>query len=259
MSFDSLLVPTVPFDLSNHHLKYPFIFSRKPASLDTPLLLALPLEVLQHIIEYLAQDPEPSLAILRRTHRLFNSIISPADVCGISHSELRAQRLSRAESTCAYVFPPNHYPCYFCLNVKPSNAFTDYFTVHCAKWRLTPKRYCINCGKRYRKYTPGMTILVEGIPHCICRGCQRLHLIPCGRRQHTCHPNAGPLTVLPISAAALRNLRYLKPVQRFMLVLGKHEGFYFPFQLYRMMAAAIMRGHYVLRYIVWTIPRWWVL
>lgn len=257
MNSDRLRVPAVPFNFSNQYLKYPSIPSRKHASLDTPLLLALPLEVLQHIIEYLAHDPEPSLAILRRTHRLFYSIISPANVCGTGYRELRAQRLSRGESTCAYVFPPNHHPCYSCLRVRPSNAFTDYFAVHCAKWRPTIlKRYCIDCGKRNRKYIPGMTIIIEEIPHSICRRCQKLYVIHC---RHICHPSAGPLTVILISAAALRYLRYLKPVRMFAVVLENPNQFQNHFQIHQVIATAIRRGVYVSRYIVWTISRWWIL
>jgi len=80
-----------------------------------PSLLSLPLEILLQIIDHLTEIPEPSLAILRRTHRVFYHIIPNTAV----------QQLHTAREWFPYLFPQDHYACFICLTVKPAPSFAD--------------------------------------------------------------------------------------------------------------------------------------
>ncbi|KAL8634324.1 MAG: hypothetical protein Q9228_008082, partial [Teloschistes exilis] len=72
--------------------------------------------------------------------------------------------------------PPSHCVCYTCLHVLPTDEFAD-------KSTRTPKglggkqahkRFCINCGVRHGKYSPGSEVTVRGKPGFICVCCQKL-------------------------------------------------------------------------------------
>ena len=90
-----------------------------------PPLLALPVELKSNIISHLPHDEYPSRACLRRTHSAFFQLIPKAD----SLSQLPlidlADQLLRTELDNAYLLPPDHYPCYFCLRVLPLAAFQN--------------------------------------------------------------------------------------------------------------------------------------
>lgn len=101
-----------------------------------PPLLSLSTEVKLHIISYLLdiedfEDYQPSLIILRRTHRTFHAIIPSAPYGPPVPNDLmlrydREKRLLSAERQHPYLFPPNTFPCYRCQLVLDSSAFGDF-------------------------------------------------------------------------------------------------------------------------------------
>ncbi len=90
-----------------------------------PSLLSLPLEILLQIIDHLTEIPEPSLAILRRTHRVFYHIIPNTAVRDKPSKTRIGQQLYTAREWFPYLFPQDHYACFICLTVKPAPSFAD--------------------------------------------------------------------------------------------------------------------------------------
>lgn len=89
-----------------------------------PPLLALPVELKIEIISHLSHDEYPSLACLRRTHSSFLNVIPKAHIRSkLSETDL-CNQLLKTELEYAYLFPPDHYPCYFCARALPLDAFT---------------------------------------------------------------------------------------------------------------------------------------
>ena len=87
-------------------------------------LQALPTELKLQIISYIPdkEDPEPTLIILRRTHRTFRDIIRPAPYgppvpFNTTLREARKNRLLQAEHKYPHLIPRNMLPCYRCLCV----------------------------------------------------------------------------------------------------------------------------------------------
>ena len=131
------------------------MFSSEPSSSLISPLIALPLELKQHISSYLEEGPEPALTILRRTHPHFRYIIPKAvqrsklpyeQYCAIL---LAADRLAPDyQQKGLNLFPPNHFACFICLEVLPGGRFTDR-SIHSVKrvgGRDAHKRCCVNCG-----------------------------------------------------------------------------------------------------------------
>lgn len=131
-----------------------------------PPLLRLPNELKLHIFSYFseAEDFEPTLIILRRTHRAFRDIIPPIPYGPPRRGDLactksREQKLLVAENRAnrhLYLIPPNMFPCYWCLLVLDSSAFG------------TPPRLAAN-----RHLFQGLLYLPLGSPQAWARTCKR--------------------------------------------------------------------------------------
>ena len=100
-------------------------FTSRSTEKALPPLLTLPVELKLEIISHLPHDEYPSRACLRRTHSSFLQLIPKADIRSkLSDTELSNQLL-KTEMEYAYLFPPDHYPCYMCARVLPLGAFDD--------------------------------------------------------------------------------------------------------------------------------------
>ena len=91
-----------------------------------PPLLMLPLEIKLHIFS-LFDLTEPTLIILRRTHRSFYNIIPRAPYAK-GEERLECHRFLTAEQRYPYLFPPSMLPCYRCLQVLEDSNFSTYDT-----------------------------------------------------------------------------------------------------------------------------------
>lgn len=110
-----------------------------------PPLLALPVELMLEIISYLPHDEYPSRACLRRTHSSFLQLIPKAEIRSkLSDSQLSDQLL-RTELDYSYLFPPNHYPCFFCARLLPMVAFVDTVNNVSAQGLFPRGRCCCDC------------------------------------------------------------------------------------------------------------------
>ena len=90
-----------------------------------PPFLALPVELRLEIISHLPHDEYPSRACLRRTHSSFLQLIPKADIRSKLPDTELSNQLLKTEMEYAYLFPPDHYPCYMCARVLPLGAFDD--------------------------------------------------------------------------------------------------------------------------------------
>ena len=117
----------------------------EPTEQALPPLLALLAELKVEIISYLLHDEYPSQACLRRTHSSFLPLIPKSDIrSNLTEAELRNQLL-RTELEYAYLFPPEHYPCYFCTRLQPLDAFVvavDRFAAN----MFDCHRCCLECN-----------------------------------------------------------------------------------------------------------------
>ena len=111
----------------------------------TPIapLLALPTELKMQIISYISdeEDPEPTLIILRYTHRIFRNLVPPAPYgprvpSNSKLREVRKKRLLQAERRYPYLFPSKMLPCYRCLCVLHRSAF-DAYEIYLPNWRVS--------------------------------------------------------------------------------------------------------------------------
>ena len=122
----------------------------EPTEQAPPPLLALPAELKLEIISRLLHDEYPSQACLRRTHSSFLPLIPKSDIrSNLTETEL-CNQLLRTELEYAYLFPPEHYPCYFCARVQPLDAFVvavDPF----AALLFDGQRCCLDCRLLKRK------------------------------------------------------------------------------------------------------------
>ena len=129
-------------------------------------LLSLPTELQ---LQILSETSYPSLFVLQRTHPVFRNLIVPA--------ALRSQLLAAEHSN---EIPRRRYVCYVCVRVLPRSCFSD-------NSRRTPKgiagkdahkRFCISCGVKDNRYTPGQAVVVDGISGVICRVCRKVLRTP---------------------------------------------------------------------------------
>ncbi len=112
--------------------------NNRPTTSTAPLppLLALPSELQLQIISYFSNtenpvDPEPTLIILRRTHRIFRDIIpsAPYGPPVLNVLDLRSSRYNKlllAEHKYPYLFPRKMLPCYGCQRVLNRSAFKEW-------------------------------------------------------------------------------------------------------------------------------------
>lgn len=115
-----------------------------------PPLLALPMEMKLQIISYLPHDKSPNLACLRRTHKSFRVIIPKSDIRSKSPPIILHRQLLDTELNHSYLLPLDHYPCYRCTAVLPSQNFHPWM-VQCnfiIGGAHAYNRFCYRCGFR---------------------------------------------------------------------------------------------------------------
>lgn len=137
-----------------------------PTKKCTSPLLALPLDIMQQIIDYLTECDVPMHAVLRRTHRCFYHIIHPSTVRDKPSEKLLRDQLRWAETQSPYLFPPDHYPCWQCLRVKPAQSFPD-------RSKDEELRCCLKCGIEFHLYPLASPVIVDGVSY--------RHRIPCNQ------------------------------------------------------------------------------
>lgn len=170
MAFSSLTNPLSPL-LGRHRSAQASTVDYRvpiPSSPDSSPLLALPLEILRQIIDYLTESIWPALALLRRAHRCFYNIISSSDVRDRPSRVALSNQLQCAGSRFPYLFPPYHYPYWVCLRVKPTRSFPD-------DVKVNGNRCCLRCGIVDRQFSLGRAILIDGIDHRHRRDCRERH------------------------------------------------------------------------------------
>lgn len=173
MAFSSSINPLSPL-LGHHRPAQASIADHRahnasiPVSYDSSPLLALPVGILQQIIDHLMESVWPTLALLRRAHRCFYNIIPPSDVRDKPSRVALSNQLQCADSRFPYLFPPDHYPCWVCLRVKPVRSFPD-------DERFSPKRCCLRCGIVDQRFPIERAILINGIDHRHRKNCHETH------------------------------------------------------------------------------------
>ena len=130
------------------------------AFLGGSILLALPHKFLEQIIDYLKHVNDPTLFMLRCTHRLFYSMISLADVRGHPwQSDLlkqyRLTEVARHVDGGLEHFLPGHFASLSCLQLP--QAFTD-----AASQMFYSERFCLACGLRHQNLLPGEQMMICG-------------------------------------------------------------------------------------------------
>lgn len=138
-------------------------------------LIALPLEMKQHIFSYL-KGPEPTLIVLRRTHPHFRHIIPKRNHRKELHYADERAYLIAADKLAAddkqpKLFLPNHLACFTCLEVMPSEKFSDRNTYKARRvgGKDAHKRFCLDCGLRDQKYTESQTLYINRVHHVVMR------------------------------------------------------------------------------------------
>ena len=137
-----------------HPMSHKMNPTSEPTKQALPPLLALPNELKLDIISRLLHDEYPSQACLRRTHSSFLPLIPKSDIrSNLTETEL-CNQLLRTELEYAYLFPPEHYPCYFCARVQPLGAFVVAFD-RFSSLIFDGQRCCMDCRllkpKGYRR------------------------------------------------------------------------------------------------------------
>lgn len=132
----------------------------------TSSFMSLPDEIKLNILDSVNIGPENTHLELRRTHPWFR-----ANIC----TETLRARLLAAEKDPKLV-PPRHRVCYTCLRVLPADNFADNSTrtPKGLGGKQAHKRFCIDCGVRYGKYSPGSEVMVRGKPGFVCVCCRKL-------------------------------------------------------------------------------------
>lgn len=135
----------------------------------TPIapLLALPNELKLHIVSYMfdKEDEEPTLIILRHTHRIFRQLIpsvpyGPRSPYNSTLRDVRQRRFLQAERKYPYLIPPGMLPCYQCLRVRDRLEF-DRFDYLSTDWILSMygvalfgggRSKSLGCGNAQKRY-----------------------------------------------------------------------------------------------------------
>lgn len=156
--------PPAHASIADHRVHYAPI----PVSYDSSPLLALPVEILRQIMDYLTESVWPTLALLRRAHRCFYNIIPPSDVREKPSRVALSNQLQCADSRFPYLFPLDHYPCWVCLRVKPIRSFPD-------DEKFSGKSCCLKCGIVDQRFPIERAILINGIDHRHRKDCHETH------------------------------------------------------------------------------------
>lgn len=138
-------------------------------------LMVLPLEMKWHIFSYL-KGPEPTLIILRRTHPQFRYIIPKCNhrkelLYAHERAHLLAADQLAADDKQPKLFLPHHLACFTCLEVLPSERFSDRNTYKARRvgGKDAHKRFCLNCGLKDWKYTLGQVFYINRVEHMVVR------------------------------------------------------------------------------------------
>jgi hypothetical protein len=128
----------------------------EPIKPSPSLLLQLPPELFNHVVSFLDFD---SAVALRHSSATLHQLIT-------SH-QLRKIRCEFLK--CTPVFA-QHQPCFTCLQLRPRTRFDMDQPPN-----YTGERYCMDCGIRTQRYTPGQLLRGFGTsaPHIYCVKCKQ--------------------------------------------------------------------------------------
>ncbi|KAL8717914.1 MAG: hypothetical protein Q9225_004892 [Loekoesia sp. 1 TL-2023] len=126
-------------------------------------LMSLPDEIKLLILENIDIDIHNTLLKLRQTHPWFRDSIPLLTL----HKQLLA-----AEHN-IWKFPLQCLVCYTCHRVLPKTRFGD---LSRKKGKglggvQASKRFCLDCGIKHAKYSPGSFVTVDGAPGVVCAWC----------------------------------------------------------------------------------------
>lgn len=128
-------------------------------------LMSLPDEIKLIILEHIDIDIHNTRLILRQTHPWFRDSIP---ILKLSKELLAAETDKRK-------IPQQYLVCYTCHRVLPRTRFAD---MSRKKGKglggvQAPKRFCLECGIKHAKYSPGSFVMVDEVPGVICACCAR--------------------------------------------------------------------------------------
>lgn len=129
-------------------------------------LRTLPIEIQLNIAAYLDYG---SLLALRRTNRHLREVV---DRVGCSDAE-KSSFVRAAEQ---YPRHANNLGCYCCYRVLPASKFADEQTYGKGNWK-TFSRFCLECGVKMGRYSPGVWVVKNGVDMICCRKCRRVRAI----------------------------------------------------------------------------------
>jgi hypothetical protein len=128
------------------------------------MLIDLPNEIQQHIIDYL---DFPSNVLLKMTCRYFNTFIT-----ALGHGELMEAETSD------FCLQKDLYACRDCLRLRTKTTFADNVVrKRRGRYRIdSAKRFCVDCGVNPRegttRYCAGSQIVMQGELYVICGSCR---------------------------------------------------------------------------------------
>lgn len=103
---------------------------QQPLHPTTLTLLTIPTEIKLIIISFLSYDCAPNLAVLRRTHSSFLSIIPKSDLRTKCDIDTLYERLVYAEIHYPHLLPQGHVPCADCARVQPIESMMEDWLPH---------------------------------------------------------------------------------------------------------------------------------
>ena len=129
--------------------------------------MSLPDEIKLNILANIEIDGHNTHNILRQTHPWFRA--------NISTIKLKEQMLAAEQSSKDRYLLKHQLICYTCIRVLPETQFAD---MSRKKGKglggvQASKRFCLSCGIRHAKYSPGSYVSVNNQPGVICFFCKR--------------------------------------------------------------------------------------
>ncbi len=135
----------------------------------TITLASLPAELLDQIIGYLTP---PAIALLRASSKQFRFLTQRH----ISKPPT-LNDLVEAEN---WPYYDGLFTCSICLHLHPARKFADRMQVRRRRKgrKHAGSRFCVRCGVKTARYTPGNQIVVGGVPGGLCLYCGQFELRP---------------------------------------------------------------------------------